>query len=63
MVGLAALDAARDAGNRWIFPELLDEGLEPWGGVRFVAYAGAERPTHGVDVFRIVPDGQPPWLA
>ena len=35
-VGLAALDAARDAGNRWIFPELADEGLEPWGGVRFV---------------------------
>jgi len=49
-VGLAVLDAARDAGNRWIFPELLDEGLEPWGGVRFVAYAGANEPTHGVDV-------------
>jgi LmbE family N-acetylglucosaminyl deacetylase len=49
-VGLAALDAARDAGNRWIFPELLDEGLEPWGGVRYVCFAGAERPTHGVDV-------------
>jgi LmbE family N-acetylglucosaminyl deacetylase len=49
-VGLATLDAARDAGNRWIFPELLDEGLEPWGGVRLVAFAGAERPTHGVDV-------------
>jgi LmbE family N-acetylglucosaminyl deacetylase len=49
-VGLAVLDAARDAGNRWIFPELLDEGLEPWGGVRFVGYAGADRPTHGVDV-------------
>jgi LmbE family N-acetylglucosaminyl deacetylase len=50
VVGLAALDAARDAGNRWIFPELVDEGLEPWGGVRFVAFAGSERPTHGVDV-------------
>ena len=49
-VGLATLDAARDAGNRWIFPELADEGLEPWGGVRFVAYGGAERPTHGVEV-------------
>ena len=49
-VGLAVLDAARDAGNRWIFPELLDEGLEPWGGVRFVGYAGADRPSHGVDV-------------
>ena len=50
VVGLAALDAARDAGNRWIFPELLDEGLEPWGGVRFVAFGGADRATHGVDV-------------
>ncbi|GAA1807355.1 PIG-L family deacetylase [Luedemannella flava] len=51
VVGLAALDAARDAGNRWIFPELLEEeGLEPWGGVRLVAVAGAETPTHGVDV-------------
>jgi len=49
-VGLAALDAARDAGNRWIFPELADEGLEPWGGLRFVAFAGAEKPTHGVDI-------------
>ncbi|GAA1885898.1 PIG-L deacetylase family protein [Asanoa iriomotensis] len=49
-VGLAALDAARDAGNRWIFPELADEGVEPWNGVRFVCIAGAERPTHGVDV-------------
>jgi LmbE family N-acetylglucosaminyl deacetylase len=51
VVGLAALDAARDAGNRWIFPELLeDEGLEPWGGVRLVCVNGAETPTHGVDV-------------
>lgn len=49
-VGLAALDAARDAGNRWIFGELEDEGLQPWGGVRFVCLGGAERPTHGVDV-------------
>ena len=49
-VGLAALDAARDAGNRWVFPELADEGLEPWGGVRLIAYAGAEKPTHGVDI-------------
>ncbi|WP_213455418.1 PIG-L deacetylase family protein [Rhizomonospora bruguierae] len=50
VVGLAALDAARDAGNRWVFPELADEGLEPWGGVRYVCFAGAERPTHGVDI-------------
>jgi LmbE family N-acetylglucosaminyl deacetylase len=50
VVGLAALDAARDAGNRWIFPELADEALSPWGGVRYVCLAGAAQPTHGVDV-------------
>jgi LmbE family N-acetylglucosaminyl deacetylase len=50
VVGLATLDAARDAGNRWIFPELIEEGLEPWGGTRFVAVAGSGRPTHGVDI-------------
>ncbi|GAA2596359.1 hypothetical protein GCM10010399_28670 [Dactylosporangium fulvum] len=44
------LDAARDAGNRWIFPEPADEGLESWNGVRFVCFAGADRSTHGVDV-------------
>ncbi|MFD5074611.1 PIG-L deacetylase family protein [Streptomyces sp. NPDC058371] len=50
VVGLATLDAARDAGNRWIFPELADEGLEPWNGIRMVCIAGAEQSTHGVDV-------------
>ncbi len=50
-VGLATLDAARDAGNRWIFPELIaEEGLEPWGGVRFILVAGSGTPSHGVDV-------------
>ena len=50
VVGEAALDAARDAGNRWIFPELLDEGLEPWSGVRMVAFSGSPQPSHAVDV-------------
>jgi hypothetical protein len=49
-VGVAVLDAARDAGNRWIFPELLDEGHEPWAGVRHVYVMGANDPTHAVDV-------------
>jgi LmbE family N-acetylglucosaminyl deacetylase len=49
-VGLATLDAARDAGNRWIFPELADEGLEPWGGVKYVCLGGSGTPTHGVDI-------------
>ena len=49
VAGLAALDALRDAGNRWVFPELLDDGLEPWSA-RWLLVAGDPRPTHGVDV-------------
>ena len=48
-VGRATLDAAGDAGNRWIFPELVEQGLEPWDGVRWVAVAGSSTPTHAVD--------------
>jgi LmbE family N-acetylglucosaminyl deacetylase len=49
VAGLAAVDALRDAGNRWVFRELLDEGLEPWS-VRWLLVGGDPRPTHGVDV-------------
>jgi LmbE family N-acetylglucosaminyl deacetylase len=49
-VGLACVDAAADAGNRWIFPELVAEGHEPWSGVRAVALAGSPDATHAVDV-------------
>ena len=48
-VGRATLDAAGDAGNRWIFPELVEQGLEPWNGVRWVAVAGSASPTHAAD--------------
>lgn len=48
-VGLATVDAVADAGNRWIFPELVDEGLEPWNA-RYLCFAGTPRPTHFVDV-------------
>ncbi|MEU0056973.1 PIG-L deacetylase family protein [Streptomyces sp. NPDC006334] len=48
-VGRATLDAAGDAGNRWIFPDLAEQGLEPWNGVRWVAVAGSASPTHAVD--------------
>ena len=44
------MDASRDAGNRWIFPELLDEGLNPWTGVRMVLLSGSPEPTYVVDV-------------
>ena len=49
-VGLATLDAARDAGNRWIFPELLEEGHEPWSGVKSVLVGGSPDATHAVDI-------------
>ena len=49
-VGRAALDAVRDAGNRWIFPEQIDEGLQPWGGVKVVLAGGSPDGKHGVDV-------------
>lgn len=48
-VGLAAVDAVADAGNRWIFPELVDDGFEPWH-VSVLAFAGSPTPTHYVDV-------------
>lgn len=48
--GRAVLDAARDAGNRWVFRDLLDQGLEPWGGVRQVWAAGSPDATHAVEV-------------
>ncbi|MCY7400799.1 MAG: PIG-L family deacetylase [Nocardioides sp.] len=49
-VGKALLDAVRDAGNRWVFPEQLVDGLEPWGGVGGVWAANSPTPTHAVDV-------------
>ena len=45
-VGRALLDAVRDAGNPWIFP---DRG-DAWDGVRFVAFSGSPAATHAVDV-------------
>lgn len=48
-VGLATLDATADCGNRWIFPELVAEGLEPWK-VTAVAVTASANPTHYVDV-------------
>lgn len=40
--GRATLDAIRDAGNRWVFRELLEEGHQPWDGVRQL-WAAASR--------------------
>lgn len=49
VAGLACLDAIRDADNRWVFPELVEEGLQPWR-VRWFLVSGHTQPTHGVDV-------------
>ncbi|GAB3995518.1 PIG-L deacetylase family protein [Nocardioides marmoraquaticus] len=51
-VGRAVVDAVRDAGNRWVFPEQLTGGggsLEPWGGVGEVWAFGSPDSTHAVD--------------
>lgn len=56
-VGIAAVDAARDAGNRWVFPELLAEGWEPWSGVGRVLINAAPRCTHWVDVSATIDRG------
>jgi LmbE family N-acetylglucosaminyl deacetylase len=45
-VGLAVVDACRDAANRWLFPEL----GEPWQGIRAAYVAAMNPPTHFVDV-------------
>src|SRR5215213_1491874 len=49
VAGLAAVDAMRDAANRWVFPELLDGGLEPHS-TRWLLTNGFEHATHGVDI-------------
>ena len=48
-VGRASLNAASDAGNRWVFTEQIVEGLEPWGGVKQVWAAGSPDSAHAVD--------------
>lgn len=49
-VGRAVIDAVGDAANRWIFPDLVEDGLGPWNGTRWVAVSGSPRATHAVDV-------------
>ena len=45
-VGLAAIDACRDAANRWLFPEV----GEPWQGIGAAYVAASNPPSHYVDV-------------
>jgi LmbE family N-acetylglucosaminyl deacetylase len=48
-VGQAVLDAAADAGNRWIFPPEPGEP-PPWHGVRAIAVSASPHPSHAVDI-------------
>jgi LmbE family N-acetylglucosaminyl deacetylase len=48
-LGRAVLDGVRDAGNRWVFPELVDAGLEPCK-VGTVLVSGSPDTSHAVDV-------------
>ena len=52
-VGLAVLDACRDAANGWVFPEA---GL-PWTGIRDAYVASSENATHFVDVSATIDAG------
>ena len=47
-LGRAVLDGVRDAANRWVFRELLDEDLPPWHATTVLVSGG--HATHGVDV-------------
>jgi LmbE family N-acetylglucosaminyl deacetylase len=52
-VGLATLDACRDAANRWMFSEQGD----PWPGIKVVYVSGTSAPTHFVDVTATIDAG------
>jgi LmbE family N-acetylglucosaminyl deacetylase len=48
-VGRAVIDGVRDAANRWVFRELVDEGLEPWSAKQILV-SGSPLASHAVDV-------------
>ena len=47
--GKATLDAVRDAGNRWVFADQVEAGLERWDGVRQVWAAFSPDAKHAVE--------------
>lgn len=49
-VGAAVFDAVRDASNRWVFADQLVDGVEPWGGVRWVAVSASPQASHAQDI-------------
>jgi len=57
VLGEALVDAVRDAGNPWVFPELTDEGHEPWDGTRFVLAASSPLARHYIDISDTIEQG------
>jgi LmbE family N-acetylglucosaminyl deacetylase len=57
VTGRAVVDAARDAANRWVFRDLLADGLEPWKARQILVNFGPEA-RHGVDVTGTYEQGQ-----
>jgi LmbE family N-acetylglucosaminyl deacetylase len=55
-LGRAVIDGVRDAANRWVFRELLDEGLEPWHARRILV-SDSPLATYGADVTETLADG------
>lgn len=55
-VGRAVLDGVRDAANRWVFTELLDEDLMPWSAKRLLIASSPESNSY-VDVTDSFDDG------
>ena len=47
--GKANLNAARDAGNRWVFRDQISAEVKAWGGVRQVWAASSPQSRHAVD--------------
>jgi LmbE family N-acetylglucosaminyl deacetylase len=56
-VGVALLDAVRDAANSWTFTELRAEGLDAWSATKFVAFGASTQSTHYVDVSATIDKG------
>ncbi|GAA4476431.1 PIG-L family deacetylase [Enteractinococcus fodinae] len=53
-VGLATIDAVRDAGNRWLYTEQLDEQVIPWE-ISTLLLTGTE-PSHYLEISRTAVD-------
>ncbi len=59
-LGRAVLDGVRDAANRWVFRELLDEGLPPWHATTLLVSAGRPVRTERTSPTISTP-ASPPW--